>query len=83
MATVTTITRTGPLVFGWLVAWWLLWRLPRPERGAAAIGPVSVVVPARDEADNLPVLLASLAVADAPGGVAFEVIVVEIGRAHV
>lgn len=77
MATVTTITRTGPLVFGWLVAWWLLWRLPRPERGAAAIGPVSVVVPARDEADNLPVLLASLAAADAPGGVDFEVIVVD------
>ncbi|MGH9165628.1 MAG: glycosyltransferase, partial [Acidimicrobiales bacterium] len=53
---------------GWLAGGWLLWSLPRV--GPLAFGPshhgpsVSVVIPARDEADNLPTLLASLATQD-------------------
>lgn len=41
---------------------WLLWSLPRLRRGSApsAHRDVSVVVPARDEAEQLPALLASL-----------------------
>lgn len=44
---------------------WLLWRVPPPRpapggAGAAARGPLAVVVPARDEAASLPALLATL-----------------------
>lgn len=45
----------------WALGWVLLWRVPVP--GAAALiarDPVSIVVPARDEAANLPHLLGSL-----------------------
>lgn len=49
---------------GWTVGWLLLWRPPllgrRPQEAPAG-GDVAVVVPARDEADRLPLLLASLA----------------------
>jgi 4,4'-diaponeurosporenoate glycosyltransferase len=47
---------------GWLAGWALLWRLPRPTRGLppADVGTVSVVIPARNEADRLPLLLAGL-----------------------
>ena len=48
----------------WAVGWLLLWRVPRLDRRPPAAGParpaVSVVVPARDEAGNLPALLATL-----------------------
>ena len=51
---------------------WLLWSLPRLAAGRVAREGVSVVVPARDEADQLPALLASL-----PDDV--EVVVVDDG----
>jgi 4,4'-diaponeurosporenoate glycosyltransferase len=48
---------------GWLLGWVLLWRVPRIRRGAAhdALGPVTVIVPARNEARRLPALLERLA----------------------
>jgi hypothetical protein len=56
---------------GWLLGWWLLWRLEapgsmrasRPAPGAAAAEPaaVSIVIPARDEAATVGLLLADLA----------------------
>lgn len=69
----TFITRVVPLVVGWFGAWWLLWRLPVPRPLAPdadpALGDVAVVVPARDEAANLPFLLASLGAARDAGAV--------------
>jgi 4,4'-diaponeurosporenoate glycosyltransferase len=44
----------------WAIGWWLLWRMPRPV-GSASTDGVTVVVPARDEADNLARLLPTLA----------------------
>jgi 4,4'-diaponeurosporenoate glycosyltransferase len=54
------------------VAWWLLWRLPRPSGEATSIEGVMVIVPARNEADNLRRLLPSL-----PAGL--DVVVVDDG----
>lgn len=50
----------------WAAGGWLLWRIPRPRpapgaEGAGSLDGVSVVVPARDEAESLPALLRSLA----------------------
>jgi 4,4'-diaponeurosporenoate glycosyltransferase len=45
---------------GWACGWLLLWRLPRPGLGADGRPGVAVVVPARNEADALPALLASI-----------------------
>ena len=48
---------------GWLAGTWLVWSVPpcRPtDEDYEALGPVSVVIPTRDEEDNLPPLLASL-----------------------
>lgn len=47
---------------GWLAGWALLWRLPTPADPVASrrIRSVTVVVPARNEADRLPRLLESL-----------------------
>ncbi len=49
---------------GWSAGWWLLWRVPLPPRIKPGTSPpreaVTIVVPARDEADVVPVLLASL-----------------------
>ena len=73
MAPVTVITRYVPLVVGWLAAWWMLWRLPVPrplDPGADVDGTlddVAVVIPARDEAANLPILLDSLTAAQTAG----------------
>ncbi len=77
------------VVVGWLLGWVLLWRLPHLDRARAAAAPVeggdgppsrgsrvSVVVPARNEADRLPRLLASLARQTRP---ADEVVVVDDG----
>lgn len=50
------------VVSGWLLGWVLLWHVPRlrpPSRPGPAVR-VSVVVPARNEADRLPALLDSL-----------------------
>lgn len=53
-------------VLGWLAGTWLLWRVPRcrppleDEQGSVVPGGVSVVIPARDEEETLPRLLASL-----------------------
>lgn len=60
----------------WALGWILLWRVPVPGRveAGAARPPVSVVVPARDEAANLPVLLGSLVPQIGP---ADEVLVVD------
>lgn len=70
----------------WAVAWVLLWRIPAPERRArTTTDRPAVVVPARNEEDNLGRLLPSLAGLDA------EVVVVddgstdrtrEVARAH-
>ena len=78
MTAVTVITRYVPLVVGWLAAWWLLWRLPVPRTLDAGVDvsldDVAVVIPARDEADNLPTLLDSL---DEARGAGAEVVVVD------
>ena len=58
----------------WLAGVWLLWSIPGcgteagtdPDDGNDREGGVTVVVPARDEEDNLPALLASLAVQHPP-----------------
>ena len=44
----------------WVLGWLLLWRVPTPGPAPARSRAVSVIVPARDEAANLPHLLASL-----------------------
>ncbi len=61
---------------GWFAGWWLLWRVPVPSAigGLHRVPPLSVVVPARDEEQALPVLLASLRPQLHPGD---EVIVVD------
>lgn len=60
----------------WAVAWVLLWRIPTPERPGRTTGDrPAIVIPARNEADNLGRLLPSLA------GVNAEVIVVDDGSA--
>jgi 4,4'-diaponeurosporenoate glycosyltransferase len=48
---------------GWLAGWWLLWRLPGldPSVGVPAKEALAVIIPARNEAAALPVLLADLA----------------------
>jgi len=48
----------------WLAGLFVLWRIPRCRSDPGAVGPppsLSVLVPARDEAHNLPELLGSLA----------------------
>jgi 4,4'-diaponeurosporenoate glycosyltransferase len=90
-------TQTLLMVVGWMAGWWLLWRVPRVDRptptssggfGGAFLSDVSVIVPARNEAANLPHLLGSLAVQEPMPG---EIIVVddastdataEVARAH-
>lgn len=70
------------IIVGWGLGWFLLWHLPglrtssRPTPGASPLsgdhddGPaphtVSVIIPARNEAERLPVLLAALAAQDLP-----------------
>lgn len=57
------MTTWGLLALGWLSGLVLLWRPPRLDRTRSAVelpGSVSIVVPARDEAANLPTLLGSL-----------------------
>ena len=69
---------SGLLAAGWLLGWVLMWRLPRlnstarPHPGLR----VSVIVPARNEADRLPRLLADL---QAQAWAADEIIVVDDG----
>jgi 4,4'-diaponeurosporenoate glycosyltransferase len=48
---------------GWLAGWWLLWRLPGldPPTGMPTPETLAVIIPARNEAGSLPVLLADLA----------------------
>ena len=53
--------------------WWLLWRLPAstgcPREPRSGHRPLAVIIPARNEAGSLPVLLADLAAQPpAPGG---------------
>lgn len=49
---------------GWAAGWWLLWRVPVPPHVKPGLAPsrdaVSIVIPARNEGDVLPVLLSSL-----------------------
>ncbi|MBI2710649.1 MAG: glycosyltransferase [Actinobacteria bacterium] len=61
---------------GWLAGWVLLWRLPRLPAAAGAPDPgrLAVVIPARDEAATLPILLESLRHQSAPPA---EVVVVD------
>jgi 4,4'-diaponeurosporenoate glycosyltransferase len=64
---------------GWGAGWFLLWRVPRLPPVAPPVGPRrarSIVVPARDEANALPGLLASVMAQRAPGD---EVVVVDDG----
>ncbi len=74
---------TGPLLLtivaaGWLAGWWLLWRLPAVDAtgAGAAVHDMAVIIPARNEARTLPVLLADLA-AQRPAPA--EVVVVDDG----
>lgn len=64
------------VVSGWTAGSVLLWRVRTPPAGEAptGAGPISVVIPARDEERNLPRLLASLRAQRTP---ALEVIVVD------
>lgn len=67
---------TALIVVGLLIGAWLLARLPTLAPGSAdvAIAPVSIVIPARNEALNLPIILDSIALLQpAP----LEVIVVD------
>ncbi len=69
---------------GWCAGWWLLWRVPVPSAveephpvppiPPISVPSISVVVPARDEEQALPMLLASLRPQLHPGD---EVIVVD------
>ena len=65
---------------GWLVGWALLWRVPRlPRRTTpeeACDQPLTVIIPARNEASSLPNLLGDLATARPEG---CRVIVVDDG----
>jgi 4,4'-diaponeurosporenoate glycosyltransferase len=81
------VTDAATFVALWCVGWWLLWRVPVPSgvgsgagADAASTGggrpPVSVVVPARDEAHNVGALLVTLVPQLAPGD---EVVVVDDG----
>jgi len=45
---------------GWTAGWLVLWRTPRLPAHGARTEPVSIVVPARDEAGSIGVLLASV-----------------------
>lgn len=47
---------------GWILGWILLWRVPRLPRRVpdSPMGPVTIVVPARNEAQRLPDLLGAL-----------------------
>ena len=47
---------------GWLLGWILLWRVPRLPRSASdtPMAPVTIVIPARNEAQRLPGLLGPL-----------------------
>jgi 4,4'-diaponeurosporenoate glycosyltransferase len=60
--------RAALLAVAWLAGWWLCGRvrvLPRATDGSRdALSPVSVIIPARDEARALPTLLAGLAAQD-------------------
>jgi 4,4'-diaponeurosporenoate glycosyltransferase len=59
----------------WLAGFLVLWRVPRCRAASpAARRSVSIIIPARNEAHNLPGLLASLADQDPPPG---EVVVVD------
>lgn len=58
------------MVVAWLVGWVLLWRvphLPRTRREDAGSDPLTIVIPARNEASSLPNLLGDLA-ANRPEG---------------
>lgn len=66
---------------GWLVGWWLLWRVPRlgaaPDASAVSPPPAggcSVIIPARDEAASIGRLLTSLSHQTRPPG---QIVVVD------
>ncbi|MEO6317595.1 MAG: glycosyltransferase family 2 protein [Acidimicrobiales bacterium] len=55
-----TSTTIAFLVIGLLAGTILMWRLPVPENGSGDASLTSVIIPARNEAGNLPTLLSSL-----------------------
>ncbi|SEG39045.1 glycosyltransferase family 2 protein [Paenibacillus sp. UNC499MF] len=69
-------------ILGWITGWFLLWRTgvcrvsPAERKSPSGGGHVSVIVPARNEEERLPPLLASLAAQSVPPG---EIIVVDDG----
>ena len=74
------MTNLVMVVVGWLLGWWAFGRprtvdrLPEPAAGTSANRRVSVIVPARNEATSLPLLLADLATARPPDA---QVVVVD------
>ena len=70
------------MTVGWVSGWWLLWRLPGLDRVASSRAdapctrPVAVVVPARNEAETLPLLLGDVARQTQPPD---EIVVVDDG----
>ena len=64
------------LVIGLLAGTVLMWRLPMPGTSSGDAGQTSVIIPSRNEATNLPTLLASLAAQTSPP---LEVLVVDDG----
>jgi 4,4'-diaponeurosporenoate glycosyltransferase len=56
-------TLLAVVAIGWLAGWWLLWRVPGLDAAAPdeQLADVAVVIPARNEADSLPLLLDDLA----------------------
>ncbi|MDA1194467.1 MAG: glycosyltransferase [Planctomycetota bacterium] len=72
-----SLTRIA-LGLAWLVGWVLVWRVPRLPRanGSEALDPVTIIIPARNEASSLPNLLGDLAAHRPPGA---RVLVVDDG----
>lgn len=56
------------MIVGWLIGWVLLWRMPAlsPHRRTGPTRSLTVIIPARDEADRIPLLLASLEAQNRP-----------------
>ena len=76
LARTVSVVSLALFAVGWSCGWVLLWRLPLPPRppSRATRRSLAIVVPARDEAHNLPTLLASVLPQLAPGD---ELVVVD------
>ncbi len=67
-------TQLALAVSGWMIGWFLLWRIPRLSPPAGAVEDYSVVIPARNEAHNIGELVAQVRGQTHPPG---EIVVVD------